>query len=75
MNGTRKRWSDLSQRQQTAILVLASIELSLTATAAADLWFRPAGKVRGAKALWWPALLVQPLGPVAYLLLGRRPAP
>ncbi|MFI6596599.1 PLD nuclease N-terminal domain-containing protein [Nonomuraea sp. NPDC050536] len=68
----RRRWRDLTQRQQTAILVMASIEWALTATAAVDLWFRPRNAVRGRKSLWWPALLVQPVGPIAYLLMGRR---
>ena len=72
MSGTRKKWRELSERQRAAIAALASVELALTATAVVDLWCRPAGEVRGTKALWWPALFVQPLGPVAYLVLGRR---
>ncbi|MGC5015698.1 hypothetical protein ACLQ2R_33465 [Streptosporangium sp. DT93] len=74
MRRSHKRWSDLSARQQAAILTLASVELSLTATAATDLWCRPAEQVRGSKALWWPLLLVQPVGPIAYLTLGRVPS-
>ncbi|MEU4541659.1 hypothetical protein AB0G15_43215 [Streptosporangium sp. NPDC023825] len=74
MKRSHKRWSDLSARQQAAILTLASVELSLTATAAADLWCRPAGQVRGSKALWWPLLFVQPIGPIVYLTLGRSPS-
>ncbi|WP_329080692.1 hypothetical protein [Streptosporangium sp. NBC_01469] len=73
MTRTRRRWRDLSGRQQAAILTLASVELLLTATAATDLWSRPAGQVRGHKALWWPSLLIQPFGPIAYLTLGRVP--
>ncbi|MER7132693.1 hypothetical protein [Streptosporangium saharense] len=68
----QKRWRDLTERQRTAILVLASVELSLTATAAVDLWRAPAELVRGDRRLWWPVLLVQPFGPLLYLLLGRR---
>jgi hypothetical protein len=67
-----RRWSELSRRQQAAALTLGSVELALTVTAAADLYRRPRGSVHGPKALWWPAILVQPIGPVAYLLLGRR---
>ncbi|MEU4410968.1 hypothetical protein AB0F88_41235 [Streptosporangium sp. NPDC023963] len=70
---SHKHWSDLSARQQAAILTLASVELSLTATAAADLWCRPAGQIRGSKTLWWPLLLIQPIGPIIYLTLGRAP--
>lgn len=68
----KKRWRDLTDRQRAAILVVASVELSLTATAAVDLWRAPAERVRGDRRLWWPVLLVQPFGPLLYLLLGRR---
>ncbi|GAA1002435.1 hypothetical protein Aple_000460 [Acrocarpospora pleiomorpha] len=69
---THQTWNQLTDRQRTAIAVLASIELALTATAAVDLWFRPKEAVRGPKALWWPALFIQPVGPIAYLSAGRR---
>ena len=49
---TKKRWSDLTGRQRAAILVAASVELALTATALVDLIRRPAAQVRGPKALW-----------------------
>jgi hypothetical protein len=50
---------------------MASVQLSLTATAIADLAVRPSGLVRGPKALWWVAVFAQPIGPSAYLLWGR----
>lgn len=69
---TKKRWSDLTPRQQTAILVLVSVELSLTATALVDLARRPRELVRGGrKTPWALGCVVQPVGPVAYLVLGR----
>jgi len=68
------RWRDLSRARRGAIAVLLPIEFALTSAAAVDLWMRPRAYVRGRKALWWPALLVQPIGPIAYLALGRRPA-
>jgi len=67
-----KKWADLTPAQKTVILTLASIELSLTATAAADLARRPAAQVHGRKGLWALALFVQPVGPVAYLWTHRR---
>ncbi len=67
-----KKWSDLSSAQQTAILTLASIELSLTVTAAVDLVRRPAAQVHGRKGVWALALFVQPVGPIAYLWTHRR---
>ncbi|WIM92855.1 nitroreductase/quinone reductase family protein [Actinoplanes oblitus] len=68
----RRTWGELSPAQRTAVLVLGSVEVALTVTAALDLARRPAGEVRGPKALWWPALLVQPMGPPSYLVWGRR---
>lgn len=65
-----KRWSDLSERQQTMILVGVSIELSLTVTALVDLARRPGEQVRGRK-LWWAlGCFVQPVGPIIYLVAG-----
>jgi hypothetical protein len=69
----KKRWQDLTAHQQTAVLVLVSIELSLTATALVDLVRRPAADVRGRKALWALGIFVQPVGPIAYLVWGRAP--
>jgi hypothetical protein len=68
----RRRWRDLSPRERAVVLTLGSIELALTATAAVDLYTRPSESVNGPKALWWPAIFVRPVGPVAYLLFGRR---
>jgi hypothetical protein len=69
---SKKRWSELSGTQQAAILVAASIELALTATALVDLVRRPAAEVRGPKVLWGLGVFVQPVGPIAYLTMGRR---
>jgi hypothetical protein len=66
------KWSQMSSAQKTALLTLISIELSLTATAAVDLARRPASAVHGRKGLWAAALLIQPVGPIAYLWTHRR---
>jgi len=68
----KKTWSELSDAQKTAILVVGSIELALTATAYVDLARRPAAQVRGRKGLWALGILVQPVGPIAYLAWGAR---
>jgi hypothetical protein len=70
----KKRWDDFTPAQQAAILVAASIELALTATALVDLARRPREQVRGPKALWALGCVVQPVGPIAYLVAGRRRA-
>ena len=62
----------MSPGQQTAVLIVASVELSLTVTALVDLIRRPADQVRGDKRLWALGVLVQPVGPIAYLAWGAR---
>lgn len=72
MARNKKTWNDLSSGQQTAVLVVGSVELALTATALVELAKRPRDEVRGRK-LWWAlACLVQPFGPPAFLLFGKR---
>jgi Phospholipase_D-nuclease N-terminal len=69
---SKKRWGDLTPTQQGLILTLASVELAFTATALVDLARRPASQIRGPKPLWLLGCFVQPVGPLAYLVLGRR---
>ncbi len=68
----KKRWKDLTDTERTAVLVAASVEMALTATALVDLARRPADRVRGRKAVWAFLAFVQPVGPIAYLACGRR---
>jgi hypothetical protein len=67
-----KRWSDRSRAQRTAIVLGAIFELIMTTLALRDLKRRPAAQVRGPKALWGLVCFVQPVGPISYLLMGRR---
>jgi hypothetical protein len=68
-------WTGLTKSQRQSVVALACVELILTPVALWDLAHRPAGEVRGAKALWVLGCAVQPFGPVAYLALGRRRCP
>lgn len=68
----RPRWSDLSGRQQAAVLTLASVQLSLAATAWADLATRPAAEVNGSKRRWALLIAINWFGPLAYFRWGRR---
>ena len=68
----RRRWNDLSRAQKTAVLTLASVQLSLAATAWADLATRPAGSVNGSKRLWALIIAINFFGPIAYFRWGRR---
>ena len=67
-----QRWSDLSSRQQTGMLIAASVHLALAATAWTDLARRPAALVRGPKALWAVLIAVNFIGPLSYFVVGRR---
>ena len=70
---TRVQWSDLSPRQKTAIVLGGIAELVMTTLALTDLARRPARQVRGSKPLWLVSFVVQPIGPIFYFLVGRRP--
>lgn len=67
-----RRWADLTERQKTLVLVGASVQLSLAATAWTDLARRPASQVNGSKALWAAVIGVNFLGPIAYFTRGIR---
>jgi hypothetical protein len=68
----KKNWSELSPREQVLILTLASVQLSLAATAWADLACRPAEQVNGSKATWGAIIAINFVGPLAYFRWGRR---
>lgn len=67
-----RRWSDLSPGEQTAVLTLASLQVSLAVTAWTDLAFRPAGQVNGRKAVWAAVIAVNFVGPALYFTRGIR---
>lgn len=68
----KKTWADLSKSQKRAVVVAGAVEVAMTLAAWRDLATRPASAVRGPKPAWALAVLVQPVGPVAYFALGRR---
>lgn len=67
-----KSWSDLSSSQKRVVVVAGALEAAMTVAALRDLSRRPDSRVRGSKRLWSLGVMVQPVGPVAYFLLGRR---
>jgi hypothetical protein len=66
------RWSNLSNGQRAALGAAAAAELSLKIAALIDIKRRPAEQIRGPKALWRSAQVVNLLGPVSYFAFGRR---
>jgi hypothetical protein len=67
-----KRWEDLSAGQKAAILLTGTIQVGLLLAALTDIYRRPAGEIRGSKALWAATSFVNFIGPVSYFLFGRR---
>lgn len=69
---SKKSWSDLSTPARALIVVTSIVELVLTSVALTDLRKRAPRAVRGPKWIWGLVCLVQPVGPVLYLVAGRR---
>ncbi|MDT0187169.1 PLDc N-terminal domain-containing protein [Microbacterium sp. ARD31] len=68
----KKTWSDLTPTQRKVVVAAGIVEVAVTTWCLRDLKRRPASLVRGPKALWTPALSIQPVGPIAYLVWGRK---
>jgi Phospholipase_D-nuclease N-terminal len=68
----RKRWSELSGRQRTGIVVAGVVQVSLSVATLVDLQRRPSTQIRGSKRLWTAAAFVNFVGPLAYFTFGRR---
>lgn len=72
--GKQWRWSDLTDRQRKLLVTAAACEASLKIAALIDIQRRPPSQIRGPKALWRAAMVVNLLGPLSYFLVGRRRA-
>ncbi|GAB4100001.1 PLD nuclease N-terminal domain-containing protein [Sinomonas halotolerans] len=70
--GRKKKWSELNGRQRFGMILGVASQLALQGAALRDLAKRPAEQVKGPKAAWALASLVNGAGPIAYFLFGRR---
>ena len=68
----RRRWSDLSPAQQTAVVTAGCVQVALATAAWIDLARRPRELVRGPKPVWAVAIAVNVVGPISYFAVGRR---
>jgi hypothetical protein len=68
----KKRWDDLSGAQKGAIVLSGVVQLGLLAAALVDIYRRPTEEIRGAKRLWTAAAFINYIGPISYLLFGRK---
>ena len=69
---SNKRWSDLSDRQRSAIGVAGLVAAGLLVAALAERRRRPADQINGNKLLWVPLCFVNFFGPLAYFRFGRK---
>lgn len=68
----KRRWSELSAGQRRGIVLSGMVQVALLITALVDIWRRPQEEIRGSKRLWTAVSFVNFVGPVSYLLFGRR---
>ena len=66
------RWSDLTRVQRRLLVGAAAAEAALKIAALIDIQRRPASLIRGPKALWRAAMVVNLLGPLSYFVVGRK---
>lgn len=67
----KKRWSELSTGQRSAIVGAGAVQLGLHLTALVDLRRRSAAEINGSKRLWAALSFVNFVGPLAYFAFGR----
>lgn len=68
----KKKWSELSPRTRTLIIVGGTIQIALLVAALIDIKRRPASGIRGPKALWGALAFVDFFGPLSYFAFGRK---
>lgn len=67
-----KPWRELTPCQRVAVIAVAILQLTVNALIQRDLSRRSDADLRGGKGLWRALAFVQPVGPIAYFLIGRR---
>lgn len=68
----KKSWKELSPMARVGTMAAATIQLTLLIAAQRDISRRPADQIRGSKALWRVATLVNFIGPASYFTFGRK---
>ena len=72
MNARKKAWKDLSPTAKLGTITAAMVQLSLLVAAQTDITRRPADQIRGSKAMWRVATLVNFVGPGTYFTFGVK---
>lgn len=71
----KKTWNELSPKAKVGTIVGAIVQLTLLYAAQRDITRRPASEIRGSKAMWRVATLVNFIGPGSYFTFGVRRSP
>ena len=71
-NARKKAWKDLSPTAKFGTISAAFVQLSLLVAAQTDITRRPAAEIRGSKAMWRVATLVNFVGPGTYFTFGVK---
>jgi hypothetical protein len=67
-------WANLSEGRRRLLIAAATAEATVKIVALIDIQRRPASQIRGPKALWRAAMVVNLLGPLSYFTFGRKRA-
>jgi hypothetical protein len=68
----RPNWKELSEGQKARIVLQIVAQVALLVWALWDIRHRPDDRIKGSKRIWTLLAFAQPVGPVAYLLFGRK---
>ena len=68
----KKAWKDLSPAAKFGTITTAVVQLSLLVAAQTDITRRPADQIRGSKAMWRVATLINFVGPGSYFTFGVK---
>lgn len=72
MGHKKKKWAELTAGKKVLAVLLTAGQLSLTGYGYWDLAHRDEKDVNGTKLAWGIAMLVNWIGPIAYLTKGRK---
>lgn len=72
MKRQKKTWKELSPMAKFGTIMAAVVQLSLLVAAQRDISRRPAAEIRGSKALWRAATLINFVGPGSYFTFGVK---
>jgi hypothetical protein len=71
-NKLKRHWKDMPAGRKRRMPIVGLVGMVLSSVALWDLSHRPASQVKGKKWVWAIASCMQPVGPVIYLLFGRK---